>query len=119
METSSVPDGCAEVPLISAREAMLVWADWAALFIDVREPREWNLFRIPGALHVPLATVVERIACDELLARRDQAIIVYCGRGNRSRRAAGMLCERGYKKVRSLEGGIMEWIFRKGQVDDS
>src|SRR4051794_3910644 len=31
------------------------------VYLDVREQQEWNLFRIPGAVHVPLGAVGQRV----------------------------------------------------------
>ena len=104
--------------LIAAPDAIGEWMRHEALFIDVREPREWNLFRIPGAVHVPLGTVGDRMRDGETIAAHDRRIVVYCGRGNRSRRAAAWLAAWGYSAVRSLDGGVMEWIFCNGTVEE-
>jgi rhodanese-related sulfurtransferase len=106
-----------DVSIVPARDAIAIWRRRAAMFIDVREPREWNLFRIPRAVHVPLGSLADH-AHRAPIARPSDLIIVYCGRGNRSRKAAGMLKALGYLSVWSLEGGVMEWIFREGPVEE-
>jgi len=44
-----------------------------------------------------------------LLLPRDQPVYLYCNTGYRSKRAAEILSENGYKKVYNLEHGIMQW----------
>ena len=89
-------------------------ADPSLLWVDVREQNEWNLFRIPGALHVPLGSVSER-AGD---IPRDRYVVIYCASGNRSAVAADMLKELGYDRVASLAGGIRGWVNAGGEVED-
>src|SRR5256885_13342795 len=56
------------------------------VLLDVREQNEWNLFRIPNAIHLPLAHV--SVAASEALARFPEGEdVVYCGRGARSAQA--------------------------------
>ena len=82
--------------------------------LDVREQNEWNLFRIPGAIHVPLARVSS--AAGDALAHAPE-VVVYCGRGARSAQAAEMLRAQGYKAT-SLAGGIAAWIDAGGEVEE-
>lgn len=77
------------------------------IFLDVREPNEWNLGRIPGALHVPrgiLETTIER------RVPREKSIVVYCAGGNRSALAADSLKQMGYEKVSSIKSGFRGWV---------
>ncbi len=84
--------------------------------LDVREQNEWNLFRIPGAIHLPLARVSS--AANEALAQfPDGEIVVYCGRGARSTQAVEMLRAQGYRAT-SLAGGIGAWIDAGGEVEE-
>ena len=84
--------------------------------LDVREQNEWNLFRIPGAIHVPLARV-SAVASEALAQFSDGEVVVYCGRGARSAQAAEMLRAQGYKAT-SLAGGIAAWIDAGGEVEE-
>ena len=84
--------------------------------LDVREQNEWNLFRIPGAIHLPLARVSS--AANEALAQfPDGEIVVYCGRGARSMQAVEMLRAQG-DRATSLAGGIGAWIDAGGEVEE-
>ena len=84
--------------------------------LDVREQNEWNLFRIPGAIHLPLAHV-SGAASEALAAFPDGEVVVYCGRGPRSAQAVEMLRAQGYEAT-SLAGGIAAWIDAGGPVEE-
>lgn len=86
-----------------------------SVFLDVREIPEWNLFRIPGAVHVPLGQLGEGIAARIPLERK---VVVYCASGNRSAIAADAMRELGYRDVASLAGGIKGWAFAGGELDE-
>jgi sulfur-carrier protein adenylyltransferase/sulfurtransferase len=86
------------------------------VFLDVREQNEWNLFRIPNAIHLPLARVGG--AASEALAQfPGDEVVVYCGRGARSTQAVEMLRAQGFKAT-SLAGGIAAWIDAGGEVEE-
>ena len=73
--------------------------------IDVREPYEWRIARIDGARLIPLAHL-ER-ALEEIPSERD--VVLYCHHGVRSRMAAELLVQRGFRRVWNLSGGIDRW----------
>ena len=87
-----------------------------AVFLDVREPQEWNLFRIPGAVHVPLGRLDAGVTA---AVPRDRRVVVYCARGNRSALAADAMQDMGYADVASLAAGITGWAHAGGDVDDA
>jgi adenylyltransferase/sulfurtransferase len=80
------------------------------LIIDVREPAEFEICRIPGAVLIPLGELAGQI--DEL--DPDSEVVLQCRSGARSARATSMLRDRGFRKARNLAGGILAWI---DQVD--
>lgn len=86
-----------------------------AVYLDVREPGEWNLFRIPGAVLVPLGA----LGSVEEKVPRDKRVVVYCARGNRSAIAADAMQQMGYSNVVSLAEGIGGWAQAGGAIDDS
>jgi adenylyltransferase/sulfurtransferase len=73
--------------------------------LDVREPHEWEIGRIPGARLIPLGSLADALAA--LDPARD--IVVYCKSGNRSARAALQLQAAGFQRVWNLAGGITRW----------
>lgn len=74
--------------------------------IDVREPNEFQINRIPGAELIPLGEIPRRYA--EL--DPDEEIVVQCKVGGRSAKAADFLRTVGFKHVLNLKGGILDWI---------
>lgn len=89
--------------------------DPATVVIDCREPNEWNLGRIPGALCIPRGTLETNI---EHAVARDRPVVIYCASGNRSALAADTLQQLGYTHVASLRGGFRGWVEAGGDVDD-
>lgn len=85
------------------------------IFLDVREPNEWNLGRIPGAVHLPRGNLESKV---EGLLDRTQRIVVYCARANRSALAADTLNQMGYESVSSMSEGFGGWIDAGGDVEE-
>ena len=81
------------------------------VILDVREPQEYQINRIPGSVLIPLGEVPRRYA--EL--DTDVEIIAQCKMGQRSAKAADFLRTVGFN-VKNLTGGILAWI---DQVDPS
>jgi rhodanese-related sulfurtransferase len=75
------------------------------LLVDVREPWEYDLCRIPGARLIPLGTLPA--ALNAMLDRDD--VICYCHRGMRSLDAAAWLRQQGVENAKSMAGGIERW----------
>jgi len=72
--------------------------------IDVREPYEWQIGRIPGAQLIPLGNL--RAAMASLDNTRE--VVVYCRSGVRSADAARWLRAAGFRAL-NLSGGILRW----------
>ncbi len=94
------------VPEISAKE-LKTKMDKKDKFVllDVREPNEFQINRIPGAKLIPLGNIPERV---HELDSADE-IVVNCHFGGRSAKAVQFLQKMGYKKVKNLVGGIDAW----------
>jgi adenylyltransferase/sulfurtransferase len=73
--------------------------------IDVREPHEWDIARLPSARLVPLGTVPE--AAMSLSPDRD--LVIYCRSGVRSAKAVQQLQAAGFTRLWNLAGGIRRW----------
>jgi adenylyltransferase/sulfurtransferase len=78
------------------------------VLIDVREPHEWEIARIEGAMLIPLNQLPERLG--ELDGHSE--IVTHCHHGARSMKALEILKGAGFNKVRSLAGGIDAWAER-------
>ena len=73
--------------------------------IDVREPHELEISRIPGADLIPLGQLASRLP--ELDSA--QEMVLFCKTGARSSRALELLLSAGFRKVKNLHGGINAW----------
>ncbi len=73
--------------------------------IDVREPHEYEIAKIPGARLIPLGTLAGRL--NELDPEAD--IVAHCKSGGRSQKAVDLLKQNGFKHVRNMTGGITAW----------
>ncbi len=74
--------------------------------IDVREPDEWAVARLPQAELIPLSRF-QKQALEELAP--EEKIVLYCHHGVRSARAQDFLKAHGYADVLNLTGGIDAW----------
>lgn len=73
--------------------------------VDVRNQTEWDEGRIPGAKHIMLGTVLDRLNT----LPEGKTYIVQCRSGARSAIAASLLQAGGFKNVLNLRGGYMDW----------
>jgi sulfur-carrier protein adenylyltransferase/sulfurtransferase len=74
--------------------------------IDVREDNEVAIARIPGAVHIPMGQILNRM--DEI--DPDRETVVHCKGGGRSARVIDALQRSGFKgKLVNLKGGILGW----------
>jgi adenylyltransferase/sulfurtransferase len=74
--------------------------------LDVREPNEYQINKIPGSTLIPLGDLPRRY--QEL--PRDRDIVAQCKMGGRSAKAMEFLQSVGFTRVKNLQGGILEWI---------
>lgn len=78
-----------------------------AVILDVRQPEEFRVGHVPGAINVPQEHLAGRL--DELEATPDTPVVVYCERGGRASKAASLLLDAGYRDVLHLEGDMSGW----------
>jgi molybdopterin/thiamine biosynthesis adenylyltransferase/rhodanese-related sulfurtransferase/molybdopterin converting factor small subunit len=82
------------------------------VIVDVREPQEFQINRLPGSILIPLGDLPKRYV--ELDPNAN--IVTQCKSGVRSAKAQDLLRSKGFTKVRNLTGGVLGWI---DQVDPS
>lgn len=96
---------------LTASELAALCADAQArpLLLDVREPWETALARIPAghgdALFVPMMQIPLRLAEVE----RTRSVVCICHHGARSAQVVAFLLQQGYPAVYNLTGGIDAW----------
>jgi rhodanese-related sulfurtransferase len=95
-------------------EALLAQGN-RAVILDVREPNEFNLGHLPGAVHIPRGQLENRV---EAMIPKTSTVIVYCGGGSRSALAADTLQVLGYTDVKSMTGGFRDWATNGAPVED-
>jgi sulfur-carrier protein adenylyltransferase/sulfurtransferase len=84
----------------------LLDVDFQGVLIDVREPAEHAIARIPGSRLIPLGQLAGEI--ESLPA--DREIYVHCKSGARSAKAARQLLDHGFTRVKNIAGGIDAWL---------
>jgi rhodanese-related sulfurtransferase len=75
------------------------------LLLDVREPWEFAICRIPGSELLPMSQLVRRLG--ELDANRETVVI--CHHGIRSQQVALFLERQGFGRIINLQGGVAAW----------
>jgi len=73
--------------------------------VDVREPREFEIARLPDARLIPLGELAGR--ANELDTADE--IVIFCKGGMRSAKAVSILRQLGFRKLQSVRGGISAW----------
>ncbi len=85
------------------------------LLLDVREPAEFAMLRIPGSVNVPRGILEQSCEWDydetvpELAGGREREIVVICRSGKRSVLAADTMQQMGFSNVVSLKLGVRGW----------
>jgi adenylyltransferase/sulfurtransferase len=75
--------------------------------VDVRQPWEHDLVRLPDHVLVPLQELADR--ADEIQPPAGALVVTYCHHGVRSLNAVAILEQLGHTNVASLAGGIDAW----------
>ncbi|MFL6138604.1 MAG: adenylyltransferase/sulfurtransferase MoeZ [Frankiaceae bacterium] len=84
------------------------------LLVDVREPAEHEIVRIPGAVLIPKGDIVSGAALGSL--PQDRPIVLHCKSGVRSAEALAVLKGAGFADAKHVQGGVLAWA---NQVDPS
>ena len=101
-----------QLPVTALRDWLDDTQRAAPLIVDVREPQEYQINRVPGSILIPLGDLPKRYV--ELDPNAN--IVTQCKSGMRSAKAQEFLRSKGFTQVRNLTGGVLGWI---DQVDPS
>jgi rhodanese-related sulfurtransferase len=80
-----------------------------AVILDVREPAEFDMGHLPGAVNIPRGLLEFMVGNNPVLKDFDQCMMVYCKNGGRSTLASDTLQKMGFKQVTMLSGGFDSW----------
>ena len=92
----------------------LIDADKPIFLVDVREPAEWEIVRIPGATLVPKDEILRGDALAML--PQDKQIVMYCKSGVRSAETLAAVKAAGFRDAVHVQGGVTAWV---NQIDPS
>jgi adenylyltransferase/sulfurtransferase len=92
---------------ITVAETTALLADGGCFLLDCREPNEYEVASIPGAVLIPMGELPDRVG--ELPLDRSRRIVVHCHLGGRSLRVAQWLRDQGFASAQSMAGGIEAW----------
>ncbi|MDT9594476.1 adenylyltransferase/sulfurtransferase MoeZ [Nocardioides zeae] len=84
------------------------------VLVDVREPNEFEINRIPGSVLIPKGEFLNGNALGELPA--DKPIVLHCKSGVRSAEALAVVKGAGYADAVHVGGGVVAWV---NQIDPS
>ncbi len=98
-------------PSIDVAELDALIQQNAVRVLDVREDHEYRRGHVPGAVHVPVRRLPDRM--DKL--KRDKPYAVICASGSRSRGATNLLLSQGFEGAVSVRGGTGAWA-RSGRA---
>ena len=84
------------------------------LLIDVREPSEFEIVRIPGSILIPKQSFLDGSALADL--PQDKPIILHCKSGVRSAECLAILKGAGFADATHVSGGVVAWA---KQIDTS
>jgi adenylyltransferase/sulfurtransferase len=73
--------------------------------VDVREPAEWEIVRIPGAVLIPKAELPSKLAD----LPQDKQVVLYCKTGVRSAESLALLKHAGFDTAKHVQGGVTAW----------
>jgi rhodanese-related sulfurtransferase len=104
-----VPTGLSPEGTIALTQAFLMYQNGAAIFLDVREPAEFALYRIPGSVSIPLAELTTRIGEVAL----DKDVVIICKLSDECMNARDLLGNAGFTRLYPMADGIENWVLQR------
>ncbi|MCA9132508.1 MAG: rhodanese [Planctomycetales bacterium] len=99
---------------VDVHEVQQLLAADEIVLIDCREPSEWEVAKIDGAILMPMSRWQEAAA--DLAQHAARRIVVHCHHGGRSLRVTQWMRQNGFPNTQNMTGGIDAWSL---QVDAS
>ncbi|MCO5561401.1 hypothetical protein L7F22_015022 [Adiantum nelumboides] len=82
--------------------------------VDVREPHEYEIVKIPGSVLIPKDRILSGAALSEI--PQDKPVVLHCKSGGRSAEALAALHKAGFNDAVHVGGGVLSWV---KQIDPS
>lgn len=103
------PESVEGATTIDAAKAKALW-DEGVLFVDVRPDKDWEVGRIPSAVHLDVDTDLSEKALLEEVGK-DEEFVMYCNgvKCMRSSRACTKAVAWGFNRVYFFRGGMPDW----------
>lgn len=92
---------------VSSKGAFELIQNNQPLVLDVRTEAEYKSGHLEKALLIPVQQLQSRLK--ELLAYKNQDILVYCATGNRSTVASKIMLDSGFTRIHNMRYGIVKW----------
>jgi len=92
---------------VSVSEAKALLDKGGYIFLDCREPAEFKMGHIPGAMNIPRGMLEFEI--DKKISDKNANVVCYCKSGGRGCLSVCTLCRMGYKNIKNMAGGWMAW----------
>jgi molybdopterin/thiamine biosynthesis adenylyltransferase/rhodanese-related sulfurtransferase len=112
--SQAAQEAAAGSTITAAELKELLDSDKPTWLVDVREPAEWEIVRIPGAVLIPKDEILRGDALVSL--PQDKQIIMYCKTGVRSAETLAAVKAAGFSDAVHVQGGVTAWV---SQVDPS
>jgi molybdopterin/thiamine biosynthesis adenylyltransferase/rhodanese-related sulfurtransferase len=109
-------DELRQVRLITPAQLASSLAARNMVLVDVREPAEFAVGRLPQAINVPLGQIESELQGGSLVLPRDRTLVFLCRSGARSLKACAFARRLGYENILQLEGGLLAF---RDEVDPS
>ena len=92
-------------PQIEVAELDALLQQGSIRVLDVREDSEFRSGHLPGAIHIPVKKLPDRLG----KLKHDKPYAVICASGSRSRGATNLLLDEGFDGAVSVRGGTSAW----------
>lgn len=92
---------------VSVSEAKALLDNGGYIFLDCREPKEFKMGHVPGAVNIPRGLLEFKIG--KQVPDKNAKIVMYCKSGGRGCLATCTLCRMGYQNVKNMAGGWLAW----------
>lgn len=95
------------IPSLSPYAATQLLNDGEAVFLDVRDEKEFKDGHIKGARSMPVGELDQQM--HDIEKYKESDVVVYCDNGMRTSRVTGKLKKQGFTKLSTIAGGLVQW----------